>query len=542
MNIAAYLVKTYKTLHTWVGIVAGLFLFICFFAGSVLMFQEPLMRWASPPPPVAVSAMPSEQWQTLINKTLAAYPQAQKNFTFHTQLNEATPTHLSFDINAKRGGRFAEDDGYPPTSQLRWVYLDNQGNLQGFDYQPSHIGTLINDLHQTAGIPVGRVGHDFLGVYVMGVVAVLYFLALVSGTIVLLPTLVKDFFAVRVGKNLKRFWLDTHNVLGITSLPFHIVIAFTTVVFAFHDIIYDNIEHLAYNDKPIFNRPEKQPPQPANLAQLMTVDKITQLASEQSAGFVPRELEYSNVMDKNASVMIWGENDHYIQRAATRNLMRLNPYTGKITDSEYLAGKQRTDLGVITSFFSLHFGSFGGNVVRWLYFILGLMGAALFYTGNLLWLESRRKKLKSQVINTVSQNKSVKIMAALTVGVSIGCMAGMGWAMSMGKWLSPIMPQANAMFGVYYVVFFACTVYALWLGAARSVTILLIFCGLGFLSMPITGLISLIFSSHNLWLHTSLATLMVDITALVGGLICFYLARKTYQRVNQGEKDSIWAN
>jgi uncharacterized iron-regulated membrane protein len=30
-------------------------------------------------------------------------------------------------------------------------------------------------------------------------------------------------------------WLDLHNVLGILSLPFHLIMALTAVVFAFHD-------------------------------------------------------------------------------------------------------------------------------------------------------------------------------------------------------------------------------------------------------------------------------------------------------------------
>src|SRR3546814_5880025 len=34
-------------------------------------------------------------------------------------------------------------------------------------------------------------------------------------------------------------WLDLHNVLGLFSLPFHIIMALTSVVFAFHDQFYD---------------------------------------------------------------------------------------------------------------------------------------------------------------------------------------------------------------------------------------------------------------------------------------------------------------
>src|SRR3546814_17919710 len=38
---------------------------------------------------------------------------------------------------------------------------------------------------------------------------------------------------------MKRMWLDLHNVLGLFSLPFHIIMALTSVVFAFHVQFYD---------------------------------------------------------------------------------------------------------------------------------------------------------------------------------------------------------------------------------------------------------------------------------------------------------------
>lgn len=95
---------------------------------------------------------------------------------------------------------------------------------------------MIDELHRTGGIP-GDMGHEQLGAYFMGVAGILYFLALVSGVIFLLPTLVKTLFALRRKKGPNRFWLDSHNLLGITALPFHIIISLTVVVFVFHDQI-----------------------------------------------------------------------------------------------------------------------------------------------------------------------------------------------------------------------------------------------------------------------------------------------------------------
>ncbi len=48
--IRADIVKMYKDVHTWVGIVSGRALFIAFYAGAITMFEGQLKRWASPPP------------------------------------------------------------------------------------------------------------------------------------------------------------------------------------------------------------------------------------------------------------------------------------------------------------------------------------------------------------------------------------------------------------------------------------------------------------------------------------------------------------
>ena len=47
--------------------------------------------------------------------------------------------------------------------------------------------------------------------------------------------------------------LDTHNLVGVASLPFHIIIALTVVVFAFHDLFYGGLMAV-YDDQPLFER------------------------------------------------------------------------------------------------------------------------------------------------------------------------------------------------------------------------------------------------------------------------------------------------
>src|SRR5699024_2851881 len=82
---------------------------------------------------------------------------------------------------------------------------------------------LVNELHYALGAPP-------FGTWLMGLVSLLYGVALVSGVVIHLPTLVRHLFALRSGHNLKRFWQDAHNVVGVLSLPFHMMFAVTGAV------------------------------------------------------------------------------------------------------------------------------------------------------------------------------------------------------------------------------------------------------------------------------------------------------------------------
>ena len=221
------LIRIYKSVHTWTGIIAGLALFIAFYAGAITIFKEPLTRWASPPS--ATSLLPLSQTPVLITQALKAHPEAAKDFRIYLVDSEQVAARMGWEI-APEGS-----DGHDRAG-IRSYYatLDGAGILQSGEAHPSQLAEFIDVLHRVVGLPVDSEENRLI----MGVIAALYSIALVSGVVILLPTLIKDFFALRLGRNLKRMWLDAHNVVGIVSLPFHLVMALTSVIFAFHDGIY----------------------------------------------------------------------------------------------------------------------------------------------------------------------------------------------------------------------------------------------------------------------------------------------------------------
>jgi len=124
-------IRIYKTVHTWAGILTGLVLFIAFYAGAITVFKEPLERWIAPPNH-SIRA-PLTQMHELITQTLSARPDAGKEFTLHLGDEEHVPARLTwqkknrwrcFLVYGDCSGRFLADC---PDSSFR------AGPVRGYD-------------------------------------------------------------------------------------------------------------------------------------------------------------------------------------------------------------------------------------------------------------------------------------------------------------------------------------------------------------------------------------------------------------------------
>ncbi|QVQ28497.1 PepSY-associated TM helix domain-containing protein [Achromobacter deleyi] len=528
-------IRIYKSVHTWTGILTGMALFIAFYAGALTVFKEPLARWATPQS--TVLHVPLDEAPDLISRTLAARPEVAKGFNIHLQAAEHVPARMGWEV------RDPQADEHDESSLRHYVaYVDPGGELRVEQSTPSGLTSFIDVLHRVVGLPVDSDPNR----WVMGVIASLYAVALVSGVIVLLPSLVKDFFALRTGKNLKRMWLDAHNVVGIVSLPFHIIMALSSVVFAFHDGIYDLQDRLMYQGKleSVFQRPAGGGADAAarDPAAMLAPRDLVAKARSLAPGFEPSVLQYQQVTGPRAVVRVWGKDDSAVSPRARGGFVAIDPYSGKIINSDYLPGGQSAPNLWISSFFALHMASFGGVAVQWLYFLLGLAGAWLFYSGNLLWIETRRKRADRQTGAIPVQRLDTRLMASATVGVCLGCVCGISLMMVASKWLNGRVADLNAWLqGLYYLAFFACVAWAFLRGGAAAGVHLLWVAAALTLAIPATSLVGGLFPGSGLWAHTSAATLGVDATALASALGFVWMARASARRIGRGALDSAWA-
>ena len=538
MKVRTDILRLAKELHTWVGICAGILLFICFFAGGLSMFQHDLSKWATPPQQ-SLHTVELHQYNDLVSQVQQRYPEAQKSFQIN--LNSKEFHHAPIQWQPAQS-QVHDDHDFDTDQSAMLATLKPDGSLQVEQENLSKLGWLIEQLHETAGIP-GMLGHHTLGVYVMGVVSVLYFLALMTGLIVLLPTLVKDYFAIRQGKNKKRFWLDAHNVIGITSLPFHILISVTVIVFAFHDLFYDGLGQLVAKGKPLFERPAAvqivEPVSP------LDVEKILLQVQQQAQGYEVSSVSFNNLdQPAKASARVSLYSPDQMLRGDNFDVMFFNPYQPAPYSTANLNTQSSALDQLIRSMFSLHFGNYGGDFTRWLYLALGMGGAFLFYSGNILWIESRVKRQKNPNLAPPAQRKDVQFIANLTIGSCLGTVLGIFMSMLIGRWayvLSPELHSINAWFMyIYYAIFIFSLILSFVLGAARALPTLLLFIAVTLLLLPLTSMLALLLPEIGLWSSFSYLWWIDVFSILFAGLFLrFY--RQAQARVQSAEVGSIWS-
>ena len=521
MKIRSDILRTYQSIHTWTGIIAGLFLFIGFYAGSLTMFKPQITQWATPPSH-NLSQVNISQLDDLVAQAMASHDKAKQGFIINFEQGKSPMAWYE-----KGGGR-----GIRLDDRLMQASLTDNEELITVSSSSNKLGNLIDQLHRTAGI-VGKIGHERLGVLVLGIAALFYFLALVSGVIFLLPTLMKTLFALRKNKGANRFWLDSHNLVGIFSLPFHLIIAWSVIVFAFHDVLYGGLS-LIYGDKPMFEPREKSTIS-YSITDLPPVTRYLAEINSMTEGYRISSMEFSKLESTSPSLAIKLVSDNSIMRGGYSDYIYMNPYTQKIAFNTIANDDAGIYAAIVNSFFGLHFGNYAGQFGRWIYFIMGLLGAFLFYSGNLLWLEKRRQKQGQQT-------RSSYFMAALTVGVCLGSILGVCGAILATKWLYIFDVQPNyAYLYCYYLSFFGAIGYALWRGAAIAAIHLLRVLAVACLLIPVTSLALAYLPLFDTWVIRDFYGFSVEIVATLFSLLFYIASQKTHQRAHNGEPNSIWA-
>ena len=383
MNIRNY--NIYFNTHTISGIIISLILYVIFFAGSFAFFKTEIANWQKNTPNGTVEKSAIDM--NRVRDTMAGEMDLYGRDLYIT-LNERTrrmvvSTTVSKDTTVKgQGGYFSMD----PTS------------FQKMDYRRSYdLGEFLYRLHFLAPLNViGGRGFPF-GYYLAGLVAFLFLFAIITGTLVHWKKIVSNFYVFRPWEKLKTLWTDIHTALGVITLPFLFVFAVTgTYYLISFPLVSQPTAKLQYGGSTdsLF---QQTIPGRVNYAFL---DKKADKAPDLNTYFKDAQQRLKGAQVRSLVVYNYGDQSMRIQvKAVNQRKSFVEPaavvYNGRTSQVEKLTplDQQSSYIKAVDNLvYSLHFGDFGGNIVRVLYFLLGIAGCIVIISGVMIWLVARNKK------------------------------------------------------------------------------------------------------------------------------------------------------
>ncbi|WP_418921950.1 PepSY-associated TM helix domain-containing protein [Comamonas testosteroni] len=376
--------QTMSWLHTWCGLVCGWLLCAIFLTGSISVFREPITQWMQGAP-VEDGNRPALSAQ----ERLHALQLAEQH------LGRKAPEASLWRIGVPQ----RQGDGVKVFASGR------DGNMQASLH--AQTGKVLPEaaLRRTEG---GRHFMSFhyslqgglAGFWVVGLVSMCMLVALASGVIVH-RRIFQDFFTFRPGKG-QRSWLDAHNASAVLTLPFLFMIVYTGLAHFYTSYMPWPLQSLYGQERSAYSRYDSEldarpamgafstAPALAGADLVSLAQRAQSLLTEPVAGVLLQRPD-----GVRATVRFTESNP---DTAATGRLVNApRSVTFDAASGQLLQGPANpqgrhlaADTYPVIS--ALHLVTFGGWAMKWLYFVLGLIGTAMIASGTILFAVKRRAR------------------------------------------------------------------------------------------------------------------------------------------------------
>lgn len=343
-------------LHSWLGLVAGLGLFIIGVSGSILVFRAEIDSWISPE-----NTLPSSSSRLDYDTLFAKARQQKPGWQVTAWYTALRPDQLDM-VGFSQSG----------SEENPWYSLDAStglivAGLYGVKDAPRSFTSWLLDLHYSF------LAED-VGVLVAGVFALMLCLLGVTG-LYLYRDFWRHFFRLRWRAS-ARIWLsDLHKFIGISSVIFNLILGFTGA--------WWNLAHL-------FTEDESHPPVVSSYNQQLLIQDLLNEAQQQAPGF-DLSRPYINLPPHEEVIRFrCGLRDQASLRSTSGSHVDFDPQTGRLLKVEDI---RQTSLWnqFEDTFSALHYGTFGGWPVRALWCLLALAPGLLAISGFMLWRSRARK-------------------------------------------------------------------------------------------------------------------------------------------------------
>ncbi|WP_449466054.1 PepSY-associated TM helix domain-containing protein [Stenotrophomonas humi] len=351
--------KAWFLVHKWTSLVCTLFLLLLCLTGLPLVFGEEIAHLSEPEvAAVAPDATPRDL-DAQVRSALAEYP---GNVALFVGWDPHAPT-----VYVNTGAR---PDTPPPQMHTALLHAISGDVLPAAQFNEGVMYFLYR-LHTDLFL-------DLPGMLFMGVMGLLFAVAIISGLVLYGPFMRRQKFGtLRTGRSRRLAWLDLHNVLGIVTLGWALVVGITGAI----NTIAKPLEQ-AWQSEQLgeFAARYAGQPRPTQLASLQAaVDTARAAAPDMRPAFVSFPgTGYSG--DHHYGVFMQGNTP------LTERLYRpvlIDAQTGALTAQPQLP----LYMNMLLLSQPLHFGDYGHLPLKILWALLDLLTIAVLISGLYLWVK-----------------------------------------------------------------------------------------------------------------------------------------------------------
>tara|TARA_B100000678_G_scaffold269426_2_gene256564 strand:- start:782 stop:1939 length:1158 start_codon:yes stop_codon:yes gene_type:complete len=359
-------IRFWYVVHKWSSLVPTVFLLMLCITGLPLIFHD------------EIDAALAEDYDS----TLAGMPSAQGGLPLDTMLSQAlserpgeVPLFMAFSQESPLLTVTTGPSPDAPGGQMTLLFFDRATGKSLGPAPSGGVMDVILQLHTDMflGLP---------GMLFLGLMGISFIIALLSGTVLYAPFMRKlAFGTLRMDKSKRVRRLDQHNLLGIVTLAWAIVIGLTGAINAFADPLTDNWRNSqvvemteAYSGAP-----------PLDLAAYGSLDAAMNSAREALPGRNPQFIGFPGGA--------WSSAHHYAiffqgDSALTQYLLTpalVDARDATLTD---VATMPAINQALMMSK-PLHFGDYAGLPLKFVWALLTLATIWVLWTGVVLWFRRR---------------------------------------------------------------------------------------------------------------------------------------------------------
>ena len=500
-------------LHTWVGLVLCWILYFMFVTGTAGYFDNEIDRWMKPELPVAEPVSLREslrvgharlQQQAPDADRWILTPPSERETPYLRVFWQAAATETGDDAPERVNEQLDIDTGAPFAESARAT-----GGGQ----------TLYRMHYALHYIPFEAAFR------VIGLITLLMFVGLVTG-IVAHKKIFTSLFTFRPGRG-QRSWLDMHNLMSVSTLPFQLMITYSGLIFvvttwlpliAFGSYGFDSGKAGALvaglRGDPVIERLGS----PAALAPL---NGMTDAAIARWGPDSVRSIDIRFPGDANARVFVRRNSGV----SALNETLVFDGVSGELLEAR--PAHPNGPLAFASTMIGLHEGLFASPALRWLYFLSGLLGAGMVATGAIYWAEKRKPKTAG-----AQSGFGYRLVEHLNVGI----IAGLPLAISAYFWANRLLPtdlasrehwEVHCMF----IVWGLCMLHPLFRTLHKAWTEQCWLAGLAFAGLPVVNALATEVHLAKTLAQDDWVLAGFDLTMLALGLVWLTTAAKLQRRI-----------